>query len=146
MKKLHFIKLCIPTECNIVEDFFPPGTVYPKLDHAQKLTCEGLITLQESLTVLKSMPNNKTPGTDGIPAECYKFFFKDVDQIVVDSFNYAFKYGKLSPDQRRVIINIIPKKDKNPTYLRNWRPISLLNTDYKLASKMYCFQILKCFA
>ena len=132
---------CNPTECNIVEDFFPPGTVYPKLDHAQKLTCEGLITLQECLTVLKAMPNNKTPGTDGIPTDWYKFFFKDVGQTVVDSFNYAFKHGKLSPDQRRGIINLIPKKDKNPTYLKNWRPISLLNTDYKLASKCIASRI-----
>jgi hypothetical protein len=115
--------------------------VYPKLDPDQKSKCDGLITLQECLIVLKSMPNNKTPGTDGLPTEWYKFFFKDVGQMVVDSFNYAFKCGKLSPDQRRGIISLIPKKDKNPIYLQNWRPISLLNTDYKIASKCIAFRI-----
>ena len=59
----------------------------------------------------------------------------------MDSFNYAFAHGKLSPDQRRGIISLIPKKDKNPIFLKNWRPISLLNTDYKLASKCIAFRI-----
>ena len=106
----------------------------------RKEISEGIITLQECLSVLKSMPNNKTPGTDGIPTEWYKFFFSDIGQTVVDSFNYAFNHGNLSPDQRRGIINLIPKKDKNPTSLKNWRPISL-NTDYKLVSKCIAVRI-----
>ena len=101
------------------------------------------ITLQECLSVLKSMPNNKTPGTDGISTEWYKFFFRDIGQTVVDSYNYAFKHGNLSPDQRRGIIDLIPKKYKNPTSLKNWRPISLINTDYKLVSKCIAVRIKK---
>ena len=132
---------CNPKSCNILEDLCPPGTVYPKLDNNHKISCEGLITIHECKSVLKSMPNNKTPGTDGLPTEWYKFFFNDIAEIVVDSFNYAFVHGKLSPDQRRGIISLIPKKDKNPIFLKNWRPISLLNTDYKLASKCIAFRI-----
>ena len=30
---------------------------------------------------------------------------------------------------------MIPKKNKDPLLLKNWRPISLLNTDYKLTTK-----------
>ena len=32
------------------------------------------------------MPNNKTPGTDGLPTEFYKFFFKDISKNLLDSF------------------------------------------------------------
>ena len=37
--------------------------------------------------------------------------------------------------QRQGIINVAPKKRKNKLYLENWRPISLLNIDYKIISK-----------
>jgi hypothetical protein len=43
--------------------------------------------------------------------------------------------GEMSIDQRRGVINLIPKKDKDVRYLKNWRPISLLNTDYKILTK-----------
>ena len=33
------------------------------------------------------------------------------------------------------IINLIPKKDKDLKFLKNWRPVSLLNTDYKILTK-----------
>ena len=37
--------------------------------------------------------------------------------------------------QRRGIIKLIPKKDAEPDLIRNWRPITLLNCDYKKAAK-----------
>jgi hypothetical protein len=89
------------------------------------------------------MSNNKTPGTDGFPVEFYKFFFNDISKNIVDSFNYSFRNGKLSPDQRRGIIKLIPKKDNDPTFLKNWRPISLLNTDYKILTKCIASRLRK---
>jgi len=81
------------------------------------------------------MSNNKTPGTDGLPVDFYKMFFNDISKNMVDCFNYSFQSSKLTCDQRRGIINLIPKKDNDPTFLKNWRPISLLNTDYKILTK-----------
>ena len=43
---------------------------------------------------------------------------------------------KLSVEQRRGILSIIPKKDKDLRFLKNWRPLSLLNTDYKILTKV----------
>ena len=37
--------------------------------------------------------------------------------------------------QRRGIIKLIPKKDTEPYLIKNWRPITLLNCDYKSAAK-----------
>ena len=60
-----------------------------------------MITLNECSNVLRDMPNNKTPGTDGLPTEFYKFFFKDISKNLLDSFNFSFRNGKLSADQRK---------------------------------------------
>ena len=48
--------------------------------------------------------------------------------------NYAFKKGELSVTQRHGKITCIPKEGKSRQFLKNWRPISLLNVVYKIAS------------
>ena len=62
---------------------------------------------------------------------------------MVDSFNYAFENGEMSISQKRGIISLIPKKDKNEKYLKNWRPISLLNNDYKIVTKALALRLEK---
>jgi len=54
---------------------------------------------------------------------------------MVASFNYAFRTGTLSITQRRGIISLIPKTNKDKTLLENLRPVSLLNIDYKILTK-----------
>ena len=65
----------------------------------------------------------------------YKHFIPELGEYLIRSFEYSFIHGKLSIDQRRAVINLIPKKDKDPLYISNWRPISILNTDYKIIAK-----------
>ena len=80
------------------------------------------------------MPNGKSPGTDGFPAEFYKVFWIDLKDILLSCYVAAFRTGKMSISQRRGIITLIPKNSV-PFLLKNWRPISLLNTDYKIATR-----------
>ena len=54
---------------------------------------------------------------------------------LIDCLNHGALQGELSISQRQGIISLIPKKDKDLLSLKNWRPISLLNTDYKIATK-----------
>ena len=42
----------------------------------------------------------------------------------------------MSPSQRQAVITLIEKKDQDRCDLKNWRPISLLNVDVKIASKV----------
>ena len=85
---------------------------------------------------MRNLSNNKSPGCDGFPSDFYKFFWIDVRELVFDSFLYTYDSKRLSIDQRRGILSIIPKKDKDIRYLKNWRPLSLLNTDYKILTKV----------
>ena len=81
------------------------------------------------------MENNKSPGDDGLTAEFYKTFWNIVGNLMVDSLNYSYDYGKLSNSQKRAIITLIEKKDKDRRDIANWRPISLINVDVKIGSK-----------
>ena len=92
--------------------------------------CEGLLTLEECAKAISNFQNDKTPGSDGFTVEFYRRFWNLLGKLMVDRFNYAFQTRKLSISQRLGIISLIPKKDKNLEFLKNWRPITLLNTDY----------------
>ena len=53
----------------------------------------------------------------------------------MDCLNEAYEYGELSTSQKMAIIKLIEKKGKDKMYIKNWRAISLLNVDVKIASK-----------
>ena len=105
-----------------------------KIDTCDRDLCEGKITEIEAKSVLKNMKNNKSPGTDGFPAEFYKFFWKDIGSFLLNSFNESFTKGELSLTQKQSIITCIPKGNKPREFLKHRRPISLLNIDYKILS------------
>ena len=62
------------------------------------------------------------------------FFFVDLGNFIVRSINCGFRKGEMSVTQRQGVITCIPKEGKDKTLLRNWRPITLLNIVYKIAS------------
>ena len=106
----------------------------PTLSDENSKLIEGQITFAEAALALKNMKNNKSPGPDGFTVEFYKFFFTDIGIFLVRSINNGFQEEQLSVTQRQGMITCIPKEDKPKQYLNNWRPISLLNTAYKIAS------------
>ena len=62
---------------------------------------------------------------------------------LVDSFNSAYNTGERSISQRRGVITLVPKEDSDLELLNNWRTITLLNLDYKIASKIIARRIEK---
>ncbi len=77
----------------------------------------------------------KSRGSDGFTAEFYNIIWEDIQDIPLNSIKTAFQAGKLSITQKHGIITLLPKKDKDILRLKNWWPIYLLNTDYKLIAK-----------
>ena len=89
-------------------------------DCEQKESCEGLLTVEECKEALKNFSKNKSPGTVGLTAEFYSFFWDLLSDTMVNSFNYGFQKGKLTVSQQLSIIRLIPKKDKDLSRLKNW--------------------------
>ena len=99
--------------------------------------------MQECENVLQSFAIGKTPGNDGLPIEFYKTFWPTVGKILVQVFNEAYNAKEMSNSQKQVVITLIEKKDKDRTFLENWRPISLIKVDSKIASKVITMWIIK---
>ena len=93
------------------------------------------MNITELSTTLKDMANNKSPGLDGFATNFYKFLWPDPKMILFESYIYSSKNGQLNDGQRRAILYLIPKKGRAVRYLKSWRPISLLVTDYKILAK-----------
>jgi exonuclease III len=106
----------------------------PRLTEFERNSLEGMITLVEASQALKNMNNGKSPGSDGFSAEFFKVFWNKLGDFVVRSLNDGFLKGELSSTQKEGVIICIPKGDKDREYIKNWRPISLLNVVYKIAS------------
>ena len=133
-----------------MKSFFDDNNSYiSKLGQDQKFDLEGELTPQETLSALKLMKKGKSPGMDGFTTEFYKFFWKDINPLLIRSFNHGYEKGHLSVTQRQGIITCLPKESKSKFYVKNWHPISLLNVDYKICSssiaqrlKKSCIQLL----
>ena len=81
------------------------------------------------------MENDKSPGNDGLTKEFYVTFWDDIKATFISSLKQAKERKELSISQRQAIIKLIEKKDRDKRYIKNWRPISLLNVDIKILSK-----------
>ncbi len=96
---------------------------------------ETEITLNDLFKSLNNMKGNKSPGPDGYTPEFYKYFWGELHPYLFRSLQYAKTISKkLSVTQRQGVLTCLPKGDKPREFLKNWRPISLLNVDYKILS------------
>ena len=103
---------------------------------------DGLLLVLECLEALSGMAKRKTPGLHGLPAEFYLKFWHVLGQDLVDVLNSCYAAGSLTLSQRRGIISLSFKKGDGLD-MQNWRPISLLNVDYKLAVRAIAARLLK---
>jgi hypothetical protein len=114
-----------------------------KVGQQDKELLETPVQLEELAIAVHDLPNSKTPGTDGIPIDFYKVFWGKIKHTVLSSINFAIEQKCMSMDQRRGVLSLIPKKGKDSRKLKNWRPISLLNSDYKILAKAIATRLQK---
>lgn len=113
----------------------------PSLSEDSSTKCEGHIILEECKKALELMQNHKSPGPDGLPKEFYTFAFPYIGRSFVKLLNRLWSEGTLPLSQRQCFITLICKDRDNADLLSNWRPISLLNCDYKILSKVLSLRL-----
>ena len=110
------------------------GEINRKVSPPSKALCDSPINLDDLTYSLKNMPNGKSPGTDGLTVEFYKRFWALLGGDLFQALRSGLDRGLLSQSQRQAIITCLYKKGDRQS-LSNWRPISLLNIDYKILTK-----------
>ena len=109
----------------------------PQLPEEDGQILEALILKEELKQNLKKCADNKSPGNDGLTKEFYTYFWDYIIDTYYNSYLESKRIGKLSTSQRQNIITLLEKAGKDKTLIKNWRPISLINLDTKLISKVY---------
>ena len=109
----------------------------PKLTQAEVEKMKKPITLSEvTTTLLRYMNPGKSPGSDGLTVAFYKKFWDFLKVPYFKSLEASIQKGQLTDSQKRSIIRLIQKKGKDSSQLKNWRPISLMNCDAKIFSRL----------
>ena len=120
---------------NALTDSLLSNVHIPKLTVEQRNRCEEKLTVGECFNTLKTFQKNKTPGNDGLTVEFYLVFWPLLGKHLIHCYNYAHEHGELSNSQKQAVITLLEKKGKDKRLIKNWRPISLINVDTKIASK-----------
>ena len=109
----------------------------PKLNQDQVNDLNSTISPKEIETVINSLPAKKSPGPDGFSVT----FKEDLIPVLHKVFHKIEAEGTLPSSFYEAIITRIPKPQKDPTKIENFRPISLVNTDAKILNNILANQI-----
>ena len=101
------------------------------LSSNQTESTSGPVTKQECLTALLKMSNDKSPDSDGFSVK-FMFFWNDLDDLFLQSYQFLYDAGVLTDTQRESITILIPKRNKDPLLRSSYCPITSLNIDYKI--------------
>ena len=115
----------------------------PKLAKELQEKCDLPLSIEECGVALSKLQNNKSPGSDGITTNFYKFFWTDIKDLLYQSYIYSYNNGSLTTYKKIGVLNLAPKEGKDLSYLKNWRPITLLTTDYKILTKALAIRLQK---
>lgn len=120
-----------PFDSNKAEEFLSQLDL-PSLGkvHNDRLMQE--ITTEEIDRAISSLKSCKSPGIDGFPGEWYKAMREQLVPMLHKSFNYTLQEGVIPPSWREAAISVIPKEGKDLADCGSYRPISVLNQDYKI--------------
>ena len=114
---------------------------FPQVDPSFSEVLAAPITVLEIVTAIKSLPGGKSPGPDRFTAEFFKSLPPSCLRYLADMYNESLEVGRLPGTLLEATITLILKPDKDPLECGSYRPISLLNVDLKILSKVLALRL-----
>uniref|UniRef100_A0A3B3IL18 Reverse transcriptase domain-containing protein n=1 Tax=Oryzias latipes TaxID=8090 RepID=A0A3B3IL18_ORYLA len=110
------------------------GVLTARVGDEDKTACDADITVEEIRRAIDRQNRNKSPGADGLTAEFYQCFRDDLVPLLSRMFG-SFCLGRL-PTFCLGTVKLLFKNKRDRADLDNYRPITLLNTDYKILTSV----------
>ncbi|KAJ4447535.1 hypothetical protein ANN_09542 [Periplaneta americana] len=122
-----------PTSQKATADILKSVNRHLSLQQQQDL--QSPITEEEIRLALEGAPKNTAPGPDGLTYQVYKNHWRLIKEYLIELMNYILDTGSVIDGFSDGVVTLIPKTT-HPTTVSEYRPITLLNTDYKLFMKV----------
>lgn len=99
------------------------------------------ITSEEILSVISLFPLGKSSWPNGLPIEFYKVNGELLAPVLASLYSDCLKEGALPESMSHAHIVLIYKHSKDPSSCVSYRPIALLNVDFKILTKLISRQV-----
>ena len=109
----------------------------PPISDDLRVRCDSELLSSEIQKALFSMQKGKSPGVDGLSVSFYVHFWDFIRIPLLNMYNECISNSELTTTMKQGVISLIPKPDKDSLFIDNWRPITLLNIDYKILASVY---------
>uniref|UniRef100_A0A2N9IRA3 Reverse transcriptase domain-containing protein n=1 Tax=Fagus sylvatica TaxID=28930 RepID=A0A2N9IRA3_FAGSY len=111
------------------------GLPFASIGAAARAHLERPFELEEVVQVLKDVQGDKAPGPDGYTMAFFQKCWSVLEKDVMDFFGEVHTYCKFEKSLNTTFLSLIPKK-VDAINIRDFRPISLIGSIYKLLSKV----------
>ncbi|XP_074274110.1 uncharacterized protein LOC141597542 [Silene latifolia] len=106
----------------------------PSLSSEECSLLSAPFTDNDVLRALRGMDGSKSPGPDGITPRFYQVFWSQIGHLVSVAILQFLNTGVMLKEWNHTHIVLIPKVE-HPEMITQYRPISLCNVIYRIASK-----------
>ena len=136
-KELYDIK---PIDTSCWDELF---TDIPSLNKNDRDALSRDITFSECYSALMAIPTGHSPGDDGITVEVWRLLFPIVGEHYVRMINTANSNSYFHNGFLNALLILLKKDYSNDGSMKSFRPISLMNIDYKILSKVLSLRVRK---
>lgn len=107
-----------------------------KISEVDKKECDQEIREEEIERAIDQLNKRKSPGIDGLGSEFYVCFKGVLTKILKEVFKGIFEKEEINERMRMGLMKLIYKKKGEKVDLKNYRPITMQNTDLKILAKV----------